>query len=70
VLAHAKKQKAWICLVVPRWPSQPWWPGLCTHMSSMLFLGRSDKLLCRLVQGRYQPVRRPPFELVAVVCQF
>ena len=70
VLAHAKKQKAWICLVVPRWPSQPWWPGLCAHMSSMLFLGRSDKLLCRLVQGRYQPVRRPPFELVAVVCQF
>lgn len=71
VMQHARRCKAWVCMVVPRWPSQPWWPGLASSMCmGMCHLGRTDDILCRLEHGRWQPVRRPPMELIAVVCDF
>lgn len=68
---HARASKAWVCFVVPRWPSQPWWPALMHGRSApVYFVGRGGDTLARLDSGRWQLVRRPPFELVAVVCDF
>lgn len=65
-LARAERDRAWMCLIVPNWPSQTWWPKLCAHATNMKCLKRSG-LLERLEDGKWLPIRRPPFEMVAVV---
>ena len=70
-LARAERDRAWVCMVVPNWPSQTWWPKLCMHATQWNVLGR-ERVLYRLEEGRPVPVRRAPVELVAVVvdCRF
>jgi hypothetical protein len=69
-IQHAKACRAWMCIIAPRWPSQPWWPQLMDASVRMLVLGRSAETLRRLEDGKWSQIRRPPFELVAVVCDF
>ena len=65
-LARAERDRAWMCMIVPNWPSQTWWPSLCRHATAWNVLGR-ERVLHRLENGKPVPVRRAPVELVAVV---
>ena len=67
---HARECRAWMLVVVPLWKSQAWWPVLMRSAQACARLGRSDRLLQRLEGGRWEPVARPPFEYVAVICDF
>jgi hypothetical protein len=71
VLRHVAQSSARVLLVVPDWPSQPWWPLL-------LRLSRRSRLLRRLpdlderrveVDGiwKYVAVQRPFFETRVVI---
>ena len=69
-IRHARQCRAWIALVVPLWKSQAWWPVLMRSARACARLGRSDRVLQRLEGGRWEPVARPPFEYIAVICDF
>lgn len=65
-LARAERDRAWMCLIVPNWPSMTWWPKLCRYEVRRRSLGTVGSLQ-RLEGGRWVPIRRAPFDLVAVV---
>lgn len=70
-LSRIEKDKAWACMVVPNWPSQTWWPKLRMHALSWKKLGKHD-MLRRMEGGKWVPIKRAPFEMMAVVvdCRF
>ena len=70
-LDRIEKDKAWACMVVPNWPSQAWWPKLRMYALRWKMLGRHD-MLRRMEGGKWVPIKRAPFEMMAVVvdCRF
>ena len=70
LVLHASATDADIVLLVPDWPSQPWWPKLMSITTQSWFIGRRSDLFCRRTQSGdswgYVPVSRPFFELRVV----
>ena len=65
-LARCERDAAWMCIIVPNWPSMTWWPKLCRHAKRWKVLGRHG-VMQRMEEGRWVPVRRASLEMVAVV---
>ena len=70
LVQHASTTDAEIVILVPDWPSQPWWPKLMSITTKSLFIGRRPDLFLRRAQTGdswgYVPVARPFFELRVV----
>ena len=70
LVQHALETDADMVLLVPDWPSQPWWPKLMSITTKSLFIGRRHDLFLRRKQSGdswgYHPVSRPFFELRVV----
>ena len=70
LVQHAFATDADIVLLVPDWPSQPWWPKLMSITTRSLFIGRRSDLFFRRAQSGdswgYVPVSKPFFELRVV----
>ena len=70
-IARCVDDRAWMCLIVPNWPSMTWWPRLHKHARRWRRLGKHG-VVQRLEAGRWVSVRKAPFELMAVIvdCRF
>jgi hypothetical protein len=44
-LSGLKREGVQALLIVPNWPTQPWWPELKSMMSRFMILGESKDLL-------------------------
>ena len=71
VVQHALDTDSHLVLLVPNWPSQPWWPKLMSITTRSWLVGRKSDLFSRRAQSGeawgYVPVLRPFFELL--VCR-
>jgi len=71
VVQHALDTDSHLVLLVPNWPSQPWWPKLMSITTRSWLVGRKADLFSRRAQSGdswgYVPVLRPFFELL--VCR-
>jgi hypothetical protein len=45
VLQKIRTEKVTALLVVPKWPSQPWWTLFCQLVKSVLELGKTEHVL-------------------------
>ena len=68
VVQHALDTDSRLVLLVPNWPSQPWWPKLMSITARSWLVGRKSDLFSRRAQSGeawgYVPVLRPFFELL------
>ncbi|KAA6375152.1 MAG: putative reverse transcriptase, partial [Streblomastix strix] len=65
-LSKLKRQGVQALLIVPNWPSQPWWPELRSMMSRFMILGESKDLLIPGRRMKKQKWHPPPGKLIAV----
>ena len=68
VVQHALDTDSRLVLLVPNWPSQPWWPKLMSITARSWLVGRKSDLFSRRAQSGEAwgkvPVLRPFFELL------
>ncbi|KAA6367189.1 MAG: putative reverse transcriptase, partial [Streblomastix strix] len=65
-LSKLKREGVQALLIVPNWPSQPWWPELRSMMSRFMILGESKDLLVPGGRMKKQKRHLPPGKLIAV----
>jgi hypothetical protein len=67
LLQHALVTDSHLVILVPDWPSQPWWPRLMSITTSSWLIGRRPDVFLRRAQTGeswgYVPVAKPFFEL-------
>jgi hypothetical protein len=67
ILQHIRESQAWACLVLPEWPSQPWWVDMCELRLSTIRFPQGMPMFERPTAKGWEAVQAKSFTPIAVV---